>query len=225
MTVASDYMRRDGQNPPEPLTAEHFQKWIDDYLKPRDPRPSHEALGIIAKHLNLIAERPGGAGSPILEEQALRFKAMLDSAEKYRADLAYYLEFDPSGGFAEAFAGFVRADRELGVAGLPPARQPTPPSKGKRGRPKSQWHSSGHRFADKFIPEVKKAGYRGPRGKKDPESITAEVGAKYISHIFQINLGPAGFASGLKERPRREWDRLTLDERFPEMAHIRNLDK
>ncbi len=188
-----EYMRRAGMNPPEPPTADQFQKWIDVYLKPRDPRPSHEALGVLAKDFNLITERPGGADSPILEERARRFLAMLASAEKYRADVAHYMEFDPSGA-AEAFAGFMRADRELGNAGVPPALQPTPPPTTKPGRPEAPWHSLGHRFTDRFIHEMKEVGYGGRLGKKDPEFITAAVGAAFINHILQTNLNSAGFA-------------------------------
>ena len=64
-------------------------------------------------------------------------------------------------------------------------------------------------------------GWAGPTLK----SITANVGAAFISHVFRINLEPAGFASGMKSRQRRTWDRLTLEERYPNLVGSRTLDK
>ena len=120
----------------EPLAAEHFQRWIDVFLLERnDPRPSHDALAVMAKDLIHVAERPGGADSPVLEERARRLMAMVTSAEQYRADVAQYLEFDPGAGLTKAFTKFARADRELAEAGIPPAPHPAPSPATKLGHP------------------------------------------------------------------------------------------
>jgi hypothetical protein len=195
------------------------------FVRRNDPRPSHDALAVMAKDLIHVAERPGGADSPVLEERARRFMAMVTSAEQYRADVAQYLEFDPGAGLTKAFTRFARADRELAEAGIPPAPHPAPSPATKPGHPESLWPSLGHRFAERFIHEMRAVGYAGRLGRADAESITANVGAAFISHVFRINLKPAGSASGMKSRQRRTWDRLTLEERYPNLVGSRTLDK
>jgi len=218
-----EYMRSIGRNPPERLTADHFVRWLDLYLPPDVPRPTREALRDLASDCNQIAERPGGAGNPILEEQARRRMAVLDSAQRLRADVAYYLEMassDPD----SAVRVCIEVDRVLGEAGIVPAAQQSPPRMAKPGRPEAEWHPYGHWFAGRFMTEMKGAGYKDRLGKKDEESITTAIGAHVVNHLYEIDLKPAGFASGMKQRRRSKQDALTLEERFPQLGRIRNLD-
>jgi hypothetical protein len=59
---------------------------------------------------------------------------------------------------------------------------------------------------------------------RDPESVTAEVGAAAVSWLFGINIGADGFVTAMRRRNRGKGDHSTsFDDWYPDAAAIKVL--
>jgi hypothetical protein len=186
----------------DPVTAVHLQRWLDDYLPHDAPRPSDEALGVLAQEINFIAERPGGARDPILEERSWRFMGVRYAASNFRAKFADYAELFASGEAARENPTFAAADELFDGMGV--SNEPHTQALPRRGRPEASWHQFGHRIADMISTVMRTAGHKGGLSKKQENSVTAVIGAEVMRHLLHVDIQAAGFAAAMRRRQRRQ---------------------
>jgi hypothetical protein len=169
----------------------------------------------MAAEINGLTERPGGGRNPIQEERARCFLGLWDAATGFRAAYAAYLEINPSPSPAnQTFGVFSNVDEQLRREGVGDVKHEATP---KLGHPKEYWHPVGHAVATLIVTAMEGIGYgargRGRRAarqkrtldKTNEDSVTAQVGAALIRHIFRLPDGKPsalGFASAMKHRDR-----------------------
>jgi hypothetical protein len=169
----------------------------------------------MAAKINNLTERPGGGRNPMQEECARRFMSLWDAAMDFRAAYAAYLEITPSPSPANpTFDVFSGVDELLRREGVGDAKHNGAP---KLGRPEADWHPVGHAVATLIVTAMDGIGYgvggRGRRAarqkrtldKTNEDSVTAQVGAALIRHIFRLpddKPSALGFASAMKHRNR-----------------------
>ena len=215
------FLRDLGTNPPAPITAADLKEWYDDALANDDPMPSQQVFDDMARELNFIAERSGGAGSPLELEYARRFMGMWNAANQFRAAVLAFREFDyHKGNLEDMVHALYEVDAMLDriqVSDI--AFEPPPPD---RGAPKSAiWHEFGY-YVEKMIRKsMEGLEYnKGLSGKKEC-NITAVVGAAIICHFFNNNISAAGFAEAMKRRSRGKSKPQNTAERFPGVKPVR----
>jgi hypothetical protein len=171
--------------------------WFDEALRRDDPRPSASALQAVAQQINFLAERPGGCRDVLQEERAELFIKLWRDAESLRATYSACLELhSPS----DSIHDFADVDRLLEMKGV--SQIAYAPGAPERGRRETFWHTYGHAVALLIETAMKAAGYRRSLRRTNCTSVTAEVGAAVISHLFEIKVTASAFATAMRRRKR-----------------------
>jgi hypothetical protein len=205
-----ELLRSKGANPPDPVTPNLLARWFDEALKLGDPRPSQVALEAIARQINFLVERPGGCREVFLEESARRYQNLRDTAKDLRLAYAAYAEIGSSYRWDRTIEVFSSVDRLLEGIGINTLQHVSPRS--KRGRPEEHWHECGRKFAPLIIEVMRGVKFKGRLSKTTEDSVTAQVCASVIRHIFRNNVKPAGFAAAMKRRNRGRGRKLGIPE-------------
>jgi len=210
--------------PPDPITAKLLLKWFDEALGRDDPRPPQQALEAMAIEINFHAERIGGFGNPLQEEYALRLMNLRYAAQNFRAALSAYQAINPPYPPDNSFDTLVMVGNLLSDIRISDAEhtQPQP----RRGHPKEDWLVAGRTLASLIAVAMRNVAYKGSLDKKTPESVTAQVGASMINHLFRRDrdIDAVGFATGMKNRDRSKAARGLSASLKIALSRVRILD-
>jgi hypothetical protein len=226
------------------------QSWFDDALRNDDLKPSRAACERLAHEFQIIITRQNNAklksygpvplgllkDVSLPEELNKRVRKITDAAKQLLA-AAKELE-DFAGGYrwgavsledvkdiSERIALSPEASAALVTQTLSLAPSLT--------RPREAWHAPGREMAPLIQAAMRDAGYRRKKLRMtDEESVTAMVGAAAINWAYAIEIGPAAFASAMKERDRSgktkklksRTDEERFNAQFPGAARIKIMD-
>jgi hypothetical protein len=226
------------------------RRWFDDALGKDDPKPSRAACERLAREFQIIINRQNNAelksNGPVPlavlkdvslpEELNKRVRKVMDGAKQMLAEMRELEDF--AGGYQWGAVSLEDVKDVLQRIILSPEASAAlvtqtfsfAPSQRRR---RERWHAAGREMARLIKAAMRDVNYRG-RLDDDEESVIAKVGAAAINWAYAISpkIGPAGFASAMKERSRssetKRIKRLTDEERFneqfPGAARIKIVD-
>ena len=205
----------------DPSTTEQWLQWFGHILPKNAPRPSPERCTALAYDSDEMARRPGGPGQPILEEQARRRTAMMETAASFLSAIQHYQEIAPDPPDCHAVL-CIEMGQQLETIGVT-ARARTRNAQRTVGHPAAWNHEYGRWLAGRIAAELRASGYSGSISIQQEMSVTVAIVCEAMNYIFGGNVTPAGFASAMRTRQRRK--NPTLEERFPQFGRLRDPDK